>query len=73
MKMFSLEMCHMYVVAKARRRGGREKRKRSHTDQYEERQCLRRYQRITAQRSVDPRFYTEKLAPARSIGYRGIR
>jgi hypothetical protein len=23
--------------------------------------------------SVDPRFYTEKLAPARSIGYRGMR
>jgi len=35
MTMFSLEMCYMYVVAKARGRGARE-RKRPHTDQYEE-------------------------------------
>ena len=49
MTMFSLEMCHMYVVAKTRGRG-RGKRKRPHTDQYEGGYCLRRHQRITAKK-----------------------
>ena len=50
MTMFSLEMCHMYVVAKARGRGGGGEAKAASYRSVRGRYYLRRHQRITAKK-----------------------
>jgi hypothetical protein len=70
--MFSLEMCHMYVVAKARReREGSE----SGLIPISTRKVLPKAPSTnhSKERSVDPQVLYRELALARSIGYRGMR